>query len=442
MTRIVSILAFAIAFFTASLAQAVEIQKVVSPGGIKAWLIQDDSLPVTAIEFAFEGHGASLDPQGKEGLADLTSSLIDEGAGDMDSQAFQGALNDKSMKLSFKAGHDGFYGSFYSLNRYRDDGLEMLRLALTKPRFDPEPVDRIRSQVIVGLKQQETDPSHVAYRSLVERLFPEHPYGRPSEGTPDSVAAITVADMRAYTKKAFTKNSLTVGVVGDISADELKPILDQVFGELPDGETLEAVEKTAPVLDGGVTVVDMDVPQSVIKFAQQGPDRNDPDYYAASVLDYILGGGGFSSRLTDEIREKRGLVYSVYTYLHPRDAASLWAGGAATQNARAKETVEVLRREWRRIVEEGVTAEEVANAKTFMTGSYPLRFTNSGRIASILVGVQLEGLGIDYINRRNDLIEAVTVADVNRVAREFLTPDKLSIIVVGRPDGLSTDEPS
>lgn len=442
MSRILPLLVLAAAILAAPVAYAVEIQEVTSPGGIKAWLIEDDSLPVTAIEFTFKGHGADLDPKGKEGLADLTSSLIDEGAGDMDSQAFQGALNEKSMRLSFSAGYDGFRGSFYSLNRYRDEGLEMLRLALTAPRFDPEPVDRIRTQVMVGLKQQETDPNHISHKVLMEQLFPNHRYGHPLGGTPETVEAITVDDMRAFTKQAFTRNSLVVGVVGDISAAELESMLDEVFGDLPAGQENHAVDAVQPEISDGVTVVDMDIPQSVINFAQKGVTRDDPDFYAASVLNNILGGGSFSSRLTDEIREKRGLVYSVYTSLYPRDAAALWYGGAATQNARAKETVTVLRNEWRRIVEEGVTAEEVTDAKTYMTGSYPLRFTNSSQIASILVGVQLEELGIDYINRRNSLIEAVTVEDVNRIAREYLTPDNLSIVVVGRPAGLSTNGPS
>ncbi|WP_259782293.1 M16 family metallopeptidase [Aestuariispira ectoiniformans] len=442
MTRILAALALVVTFFSAPVAYAVDVQEVISPGGIKAWLIEDSSLPVTAIEFTFREHGAALDPKGKEGLADLTSSLIDEGAGDLDSQAFQGALHDKSMRLSFYAGQDGFGGSFYSLNRYRDEGLDMLHLALTNPRFDAEPVDRIRSQVLVGLKQRQTDPNFIAHKTLMAQLFPDHRYGRSTDGTPESVSAITVDDMRDFTRRAFTRKSLIVAVVGAVTADELGPMLDRVFGDLPEGKPVVDTAKTDPVLSGGLTVVDMDVPQSAINFAQAGPDRSDPDFYAATVLNYILGGGGFSSRLTDEIREKRGLVYSVYSSLYPRDEASLWFGGAATRNAKAKETVTVLRDQWREVAEKGVTAEEVKNAKTYLTGSYPLSFTNTSHIASILVGIQREDLGIDYINRRNNLIEAVTPGDVNRVAKKFLTPDKLSIVVVGRPDGLSTDGPS
>lgn len=442
MNRLIQLIAFGLVMALAPVAQAVEIQEVTSPGGLKAWLIEDDSLPVTAIEFTFVGQGAALEPEGKEGLADLTASLIDEGAGDLDSQAFQGRLNDMSIQLRFDGSYDGFEGSFYSLNRYRDEGLDMLRLALTAPRFDAEPVERIRSQVLIGLKQDETDPNQIAGKQLMAQLFPDHRYGRPLGGSVDSIANVTVDDMRDFTKRAFTRKSLVIGVVGDISPDELGPILDQVFGGLPEGDAPMPVDKVDPVTGGGVTVVDMDIPQSVINFAQKGIDRADPDFYAASVLDYILGGGGFSSRLTDEIREKRGLVYSVYTGLYPRDAADLWFGGAATQNARAKETIDVLRAEWKRIADEGVTAEEVADAKTYMTGSYALRFTNTSRIASILMGVQREGLGIDYIDRRNDLIEAVSPEDVSRVARERLSAEALSIIVVGRPDGLSTDGPS
>ena len=413
-----------------------EIQEVTSKSGIKAWLVQDETLPVTAMQFLFSGAGGVNDPVGREGLADLVSSTMDEGAGDLDSQAFQGRLKDLSINLRFNAGRENFGGSFYSLNRYRDEAVEMLRLSLNDPRFDEEPVERIRNQILVGLEREKNDPATVANRTLLSRMFPDHPYGRPVGGTVESMKAVSREDLRNFVSSQLTRDRLFVGVVGDISAAELSDLLDHVFGDLQEQGPDNAVDQVAANPNGGLDVIDMDVPQSAIAFMQPGITRDDPDYYAATVLNHILGGGSFSSRLTKEIREKRGLAYSVYSYLFPLDKAGLVGGGAATQNARAAETVQLLRREWEKVSSEGVSEEEVSDAITYLTGAYPLRFTNSSSIARILVGVQREELGMDYIAKRNDLIRSVSAADVNRVAAKILNPDSLTIIVVGKPEGL------
>lgn len=427
-----------VCLFTAP-AQAAEVEEVVSPGGITAWLIEDHSLPVTAMEFSFEGSGAEMDPEGKAGLADMASSLIDEGAGPYDSEAFQGILNDQSITLRFSAGRDSFSGSFYTLNRYRDQAFELLKLSLTEPRFDDEPVARIRNQVIVGLKREQSNPNSVANKALMAKLFPDHAYGTPVSGTTETVRDITKADMTDFVGKAFTRDRLHIGVVGDITAEDLAAMLDRVFGGLPEGDGVPADAAVTPQTDGRTEVAELDIPQSVIAFAQQGVDRHDPDFYPAYILNHILGGGGFTSRLTEEIREKRGLAYSVYSSLYTLEDVALFYGSAATRNERVKETVALLRQVWRDTAENGVTQQELDDAKTYLTGAYPLRFTNTSRTAGILAAIQAEGLGIDFIDRRNGLVEAVTLEQVNRVARERLNPDALSVIVVGKPKGVKSD---
>ncbi len=416
-------------------AGAVTVERVTSPGGIEAWLVRDSMVPLVAVEFSFRG-GAALDPPGKAGLADMTASLLDEGAGDLDSQAFQRKLRDLAVEMSFAAGPDTFRGSFKTLNRNRDEAVELLRLALTAPRFDADAVERIRQQKLAALARQSSDPHATAGLVWWKAMFPNHPYGRPAEGTAESVARLTTGDMRGLVARRFAQDQLIVGVVGDIAPAELGRLLDRAFGGLPARGEPGRVADVAPAAEGQTYVVDRDVPQSVVLFGHAGIKRDDPDWYVANVMNYVLGGGSFASRLYDEVREKRGLAYSVYSYISPLDAAAVYAGSVSTANERVGESIAVIRGEWARMRDGGISAEELRDAKTYLTGSFPLRFTSTDRIARMLVGMQYNDLGIDFIERRNDRIEAVTADDVARVARRLLRPEDLTVVVVGRPDGV------
>jgi zinc protease len=423
--------------FTAGLVLAVEIERVKSSGGIEAWLVRDHTNPIISMRFAFRG-GSALDPENLGGLANMAASLLDEGAGDIDSQAFQSTLEDLVISLRFDARRDALGGRLVSLTENRVTAFNLLKLALTRPRFDPEPVERIRSQILAGIRQDSENPGAIASKSLFKRLFPSHPYGRLRSGTAKSVAAITRDDLVAFASSRMAKNNLKIGVVGDITAQSLAAVLDDVFGGLPDTAAPWDIPEAEPQSDGRTQVVEKDIPQSSIVFADRGLKRKHPDFYAAYLMNYVLGGGGFTSRLYDTIRDKRGLAYSVYSGLHPLERAGLIFGGAGTTNAKVSETLSLLRQEWARMADNGVTEQELADAKTYQTGSYPLRFASSGSIAAMLVGIQMEDLGIDYMDRRNSLIEAVTLEDVNRVAKTLLRPDRLSIVVVGKPNGVKS----
>ena len=412
----------------------VDIERVVSPGGITAWLVNDPSIPVISFRFAFRG-GASLDPAGKEGLARMTSTLIDEGAGDLDSQAFQRRLQDLSISLRFSARRDTFGGNLKTLSKNRDQAFDMLRLAISEPRFDAEPVSRLRAQLLSGLRRDQEDPDAIAGRTLSEMMFPGHPYGRPVEGALDTISTITADDLRGFVARRLARDNLYVGVVGDITAAELGRRLDDVFAALPEKAAPFSIAEVRAKADGRTRVIDMTVPQSSIVFAQQGLKRNDPEFFPAYVLNHILGSGGFTSRLYDEIREKRGLAYSVGSYLYPLQYSALISGGG-TANGRVVETLAVLKDEWRKMAKFGVTETELSDAKTYLTGSYPLRFTSSDNIAAILVAVQVQELGIDYLEKRNHLVEAVTLEQVNGLAKKLLDTDSLTVVVVGQPVGL------
>jgi zinc protease len=420
-------------------AQAIEVQRVVSPGGVEAWLVEDHTNPIVAARFAFRGGGA-LDPRGKEGLAKIVSSLLDEGAGEFDAQAFQRRLEDMAITLHFDAGYETLGGHLMTLSVNVGAAFNLLRLALTQPRFDDEPVALIRSQILTMIRSSSENPDAIAGRTLRHALFPDHPYGRPIEGTEDSVKAITTADLKVFVAERLGRDNLVIGVVGDMTPDQLAALLDRVFGDLPGQAAPWRLPEVTPIVPGRTIVVKKAVPQSAILFAQAGIKRADKDFYPAYVMNYILGGGGFTSRLYNEVREKRGLAYSVYTALSPMASAALLQGGAGTTNARVSETLNVVRAEWRRLATDGVDKAELDDTKTYLTGSFPLRFSSSGRIAAILVAMQLDTLGIDYLEHRNSYVEAVTLEAVNRVARQLLDLDGLTTVIVGDPEGVSSSQ--
>jgi zinc protease len=416
---------------------AIEIKEVKSKLGVSAWLVEDHCNPIITVNFAWRG-GATLDPAGKEGLANLVASTLDEGAGELDSQAFQRALEDLAISLSFESSRDRFSGSLRTLTRNKDRAFELLRLAITNPRFDSDAVERIRGQILSGLRRSSENPNRIAGRELMKAFFPNHPYGRPSRGTLESVPLIKLADLKVFVAERMARDNLVISVVGDISPSELAAVIDATFGPLPAKASPWTLEEASAPDKGRTIVIDKDIPQSLIRFGQPGIKRDDPDFFAAYVMNYVLGGGGFESRLYEEVREKRGLAYSAWSYLLPFNHSALVMGGAGTANARAAETIKIMQGEWKRMADAGLSAQELADAKLHLTGSYALRFSSSRRIAGMLTGIQLEKLGIDYIDKRNGFIQAVTLVDVNRVAKKLLKPDGLTTVVVGRPAGVTS----
>ncbi len=411
---------------------AIDVERVRSPGGIEAWLVRDHTNPLLYIEFAFRG-GARHDPAGKEGATALTADLLGMGAGDLPHLAFSRQLDERAIQMNFYAGPDSLGGSLSTLTEHLDSAERLLGLALTAPRFDEETVEQVRAQTVTSLRRRLEQPDTVAQRVLYAGLYPNHPYGSPVSGTVESVASITAGDLRDIAGRQLARGNLYIGVTGDIEPERLGRLLDAVFGKLPAKPDLATVERTRPKANGGVQVVRMKVPQSTILFAQHGLARNDPDFYAATVLNHMLGGGGFTSMLYKQVRERRGLAYSVGSYLQPLDRSALLIGSAGTANARVADTVKVIRDQWSAMAEKGVTQAQLDDAKTFLTGSFPLRFSSSGRIAGILVAMQLDELGIDFLDRRNALIEGVTLAHVNVLAKRLLAPDQLTFVVVGDP---------
>jgi zinc protease len=428
-------LVFAVCFAAAPLAStpshaAAKIQRLVSPGGIEAWFVQDSTVPLIAMEYAFDG-GASQDPAGKGGVGTLVASLLDEGSGDLDSKTFHERLERRAIELSFSSTRDYFRGSLRMLKDTKDEAFDLLRMSLTSPHFDSVDVERIRSQLLSNLQSETTSPTALAGRKFLAMAFPDHPYGRPAEGSLESVPKIDAADLKDYVRRVLAKDTLKVAVVGDVDADTLGKLLDRTFGSLPAKGDLTPIPDVEAAKPPQRALIPLDVPQTVVTFGGPGISRHDPDFMAAYVVNHILGGGSLSSRLYHEVREKRGLAYSVYQALLWMKHSALFIGNTGTRADRAGETVEAIAKEVRRMGEDGPTQQELDEAKSYLKGSQMLALDTSSKLASGMLQYQLDGLPIDYIEKRNALVDAVTLDEAKRVSKR-LWDEGLLTVIVGR----------
>lgn len=393
--------------------------------------MRDANTPVVSLAFAFEG-GAAVDPNGKDGLANLVSTLLDEGAGKYNSDEFHKQLENNSISLSFGADYDAFYGRMRTLTETEDKAFELLQLALTAPRFDDDAVARMRKAVEATIRQEEQSPGWIAGDTLRKQLFANHPYSRRTDGSLKTLAAITKEDMRKFVHDRLALDNLKIAVSGDITSEKLAAFLDKTFGALPHSSAVKQVTEITPETKQSVIVVKRPTTQSIMLIGNAGIKRNDPDWYAASILNYALGGESLSSRLMTEIREKRGLTYGSRSSLVPLKYSAFVVANASTANASAKQVLELLQGEWQKIAN-GVTEKELEAAKSYLNGNFPLQFESTGDTASILLQMQRDNLGIDYLDRRKDLINAVTLKDTKRVAKRLFKPEAAVVIIVGQP---------
>ncbi len=428
------VLAATLALITALPARAiVDIVPVTSPGGIEAWLVEDHSIPFVALEIRFRG-GYALDPEDAQGVGYLMTGLLEEGAADMDARAYAQRTEALAADFDFDISLDTVSVSAKMLSENRDAAVEHLRAALIEPRFDEDAIERVRAQIQSIIASNAQDPGDIANARFDAIAFPGDPYGRTKEGTRERVAALTRDDIVAAHLGMMARDRVYVGAAGDITAEELGLLLDRLLGDLP-ATGLPVPPATVPQLTGGITVVPFDTPQSVAIFGHEGMMRDDPDYIPAFILNQIVGGGGFSSRLMTEVREERGLTYGIGSYLVPFDRAALYMGQFSSDNSTMAEAIAVVQDQWADIATNGITAEELEAAKTYLTGAYPLRFDGNGRIANILVGMQMADLGLDYIPTRNDQVNAVTLDEINAVAARSCVPTRCGSWSWGGPRG-------
>jgi zinc protease len=414
-----------------------KVQEIKSPMGVEAWFVENHDLPIVTIQMAWRG-GAAQDPEGLAGLASLMGSLMNEGAGERTSLAFQQALADIGTQLYFEASMDHVTASLSFLSDYGDRAAELSRDALIAPRFDEEAIARMRAETKAALANQKQSPSRTAMTLWYQNAFAGHPYGRPKLGDEDSLDRIQRDDLIKLHTNMLARDNLLISVVGDISADDLGKLLDRIFADIPKTANLQPIEPVA-LKATPVSMVSKRIgPQTSAVFGHAGIGYDDPDFFPAYVMNYTLGGGGFSSRLVNEIREKRGLAYSIYSYLLPLDKTAIWIGALASDNQTIRPAIELVRNEMRHIRDQGVNEQELNAAKTYLTGSYALRFDSRGKIANQMLGAQMQGWPSDYFETRNQRILNVTQDDIKRAASRVLLPEALMVQMVGDPSDEAT----
>jgi zinc protease len=417
-------------------AAAADIQQVRSPGGIAAWLVQERSLPIVTIRFAFEG-GSAQEPVGKEGTAGLLAAMLDQGAGSLSGAAFQKQMEKLAVRISFDSDRDFFFGSFETLSANLAKASPLLKLAIDAPTLDPATLERTRAQFLARASLEAGDNNKLANAQWMAQSFAGHAYSRAIAGTPESIKVVTREDLAGYRARILARRTLRVAAVGDIDAETLGRVLDDVFGALPAEPQLTVIADVKPAAVPKPTVVRFEGPQSVAIFGRQGVPRSHPDHMAALVVTQILGGGSSEARLVQEVREKRGLAYWVYSLLVTFKHATVLIGGVASPNEEVAKSLDLIRTEFKRLAEQGPTQQEVDGAKSFLIGSYVLSLDSNAKIAEQMLRSQLQGLGPDFIAERKAGLQRVTRADVVRVARSLLATDDLSVTIAGQPTNLA-----
>jgi zinc protease len=419
-------------------AKVLDVQKIKTPAGIEVWLVQDKSVPVISMNYSFDG-GLAYDPEDKPGVGRLVSILLDEGADDLTSQDFQARLADNAIGMEFSAGRDAFYGQIKTLRANKDTAFHLLNLALTKPRFDSDAIERMRNANVSEIKDDMGNPEWLVARTFNGMVFEGHPYAIPALGTLDSMTKITRQDLLDFVHAQFARDVLKVAIAGDISKEEAAKAVDSIFASLP-AQAEKTDEKEAELKYAGKTVMlPLDAPQTFISAGEAGIKREDKDWQAAMVMNFILGGSNFDARLMQELRKKRGLTYGVYSTLDSMKHAGMLQVNLSASNDKVVEALQILQKEWTRMATDGATEEEVQDAKAYLTGSLPLELTSTDNISEVLNKLQREGLDYDYINRRNAELNAVTTADVKRVAARLLKTANLTTVLVGQPQGITAD---
>ena len=415
---------------------ALDIKEVNYYQDKKAWLVNDKNLPIIALKLAFKA-GSGIDFEGKKGTANLTASLLNEGAGDYSAKEFKKILADNSITLNFSVSHDNFYIDLYTLKENLNLSFQLLDLALTKPTFKLEEINRIKGNVKLLLEQSYKDPDEIGSRLFREILFEGHPYEYDSLGVIKDIDKIEKKDLEFFLENNLRIDNLYIAASGNISASELKKYLNKYFKNF---DKKSKITSDIPVykktIKPKIFLHKKDLKQSSIIFAGEGISRNDPYFYPAYVMNYILGGGGFFSKLTTEIREKRGLVYSVYSYLYRYDKYNFFSGGAQTSNENVDKVIKIIKEELMKVKREGVTEEELKNAKNYLINSYVLRLDSNNKVASILLNTQMDGLNIDFFEKRNGYINSVSLEDIKKIANRILDENQIFFLVIGNPSNL------
>ena len=423
----------------------VNIQNIKTNLGLTSWLVENSQSPVVSLFLAFRDAGSKMDPEGKAGLCSYLTKLLQEGAGEFDARAFKEYLLEKNIQLSVYSTMDCLYINIRTIKENIDDALKMVHLMLTQPRFDKRDCDRVQQQMLTFYSQMLVNEGGRLKDKFNETIYGQHPYGQTYGERFKNLSSLTPEILKQYMKDRLCRDCLVVSAAGHITAQHLSELLDKTVGKLPE-KAIPCTLGQAPFLNKGTLTVDhFDIPQSLLVFVHPGIKRNDPSFFAALIVSKILGDGGFESRLWNEIREKRGLTYGIGCQLNWSDQDALLMGQTSTKNESVGEMVNLIKQEWQKMANHGVTSEEVNFVKDRLIGSFALGFSSTHQIAAALTSYQLDHLPIDYINTRNSLIRDVTLEQIQAAIKTFIFPKDLTFIIVGKPvfkDGSKGLEPT
>ncbi len=411
-------------------AKILDIRVLRDTPAIQVWLIQDQSVPVISMQFAFKGQGSRNDPDDKQGLYRLLSNTMDEGAGNLDSQAFQKELNDHGIELSFSATRDNFIGTVYTLSREKERAFRLLGLALSAPRFDEDAIERMRAQNISRLRSSMTDPEWMLARLTNSVLFDQHLYAKNSGGTLSSLPRITKQDLKNAHQTLLTA-PVRVAIAGDITDDEALEFVEKLFPTAGTTPVRDITHANFPQPEN--ILFPHPIPQTLVTMALPGPSVKDPDYVAAEVMNYILGGGGFGSRLMDVIRERNGLTYGIYSNFEHMDGGNFLSISSSSKNETIGKLVNLTKVEIDALRQKGINPDDLRSAVRYLRGSTVLNFSSNPKLSNFMLGLMLEELPVDYLDKRDAALIQLDVEAVNRAAEKWLDSRKLVTIMLGKP---------
>lgn len=413
----------------------------VDAAGLQAWLVEDYHVPAMEIRLTFTDAGYASDPPDKQGRAAMAGAMLLEGAGDRDVRAFYRAMEDKAIDIDVKVDLDGLSISVKTLAEHRETAFELVSDMLLRPQLNAQRMEDVKRRFEASRRRQEESPYYLGGRALKQAAYGTHPYAQEKLGDAASVQALTEADLRHYIQHYLTKEHALIAVVGAIEADELRRLMKHYLPALPDAMQRETDIQPVTLPDTPIEIhVEKQLPQTVLMFTKEGISRDDPNYYAAYVLNHIVGGGStLVTRLGEQVRKKRGLTYGIGTSFSHDTYSDRWVGYLATKHETAQQAREVIIQTLADVARQGVSEEEVREAVQYITGSFPLNVDSNAEIASYLIGIQLHNLGKDYLTRRNAYFEAVTREDVNAFAKTLMKPEGLLWVSVGK--SLSQEEP-
>lgn len=433
--RRLAALSFCLLFLFISAETAFPAEELAKREALESGLVllhsQKQALPIVKVVLAIKA-GSIFEPAQKAGLANLTADLLNEGTMRRTSKEISEAIDFVGGSISASGGPEYMTISLSVLKKDVKLGFDLLSDMVLNPAFREDEIKRRKAVIKSSIIQQKEDPGTVASKAFLPAIYGDHPYGRPPEGTEETVEGLTRQDVVEFHRTYYAPNNAIIAVAGDLDRKEVISLIDTYFKDWSRRDVPETKFPELPALKGRKVIkIKRDVTQASIILGHLGIRREDPDYYAVSVMNYILGGGGFASRLMDNIRDNRGLSYDVHSVFSAGRHAGSFLAGLQTKNASANLAIDEIIREMGLIRTSEVADKELSDAKAYLTGSFPLRIDSTGKIASFLVAVEYFGLGMDYAERYKTYIESVTRDDILRVARRYLNTEDFVLVIVG-----------